>query len=576
MKKIILILGVIITTLSSCSNYIEEESLSNVPADEAYKTAAGFQLLVNSNYAWLKGIYGGNPWLFCSGTDMYSDTNKAPEPAGLSQYTTLIPISPNVEELYSSCYQQIQAVNKTLYYSTITEKVSNLNELVGEARFLRANAYFLLVQTYGGVPIINEHITSAVTSFDRNTAEEVYTQIIADLDFALANVGTAAYSTTGKVNKRAVNDLLAKVYLTRGYETFGKQTDFATAATYADAAIAGQALNVPFDQLFKPGNDLNAETIFSVQYDKNSTSTSPTTLGNRQYLYFSTYLGGSETGAPTRSNNLIVTNYTLNLFEQGDTRWNATFMTEVLRGPETQPNGTVKQVSYFPFYRSTNLSTTKVYNFFAPKWFTPADKTAYINAITLAGRKDPAFVYHDFDTAPNKGYGAEFAQGTDPKASTDEYTISVRKFDDPDPTTPIGALASSTRDIILARLGETYLIAAEAYFKAGNPTTALARLNEVRRRAGGGTAGVIPVRTTINIDVILDERARELVGEYKRWFDLKRTGTLIDRCVLYNPRITSASNFDGANGQKKILRPIPQLALNLNQNKDFPQNPAYN
>ena len=64
MKKIIVILGIIITAFSSCSDYIEEESLSNVPADATYKTASGFQLLVNSNYARLKGIYGGNPWLF--------------------------------------------------------------------------------------------------------------------------------------------------------------------------------------------------------------------------------------------------------------------------------------------------------------------------------------------------------------------------------------------------------------------------------------------------------------------------------------------------------------------------------
>ncbi|MEP6928952.1 MAG: RagB/SusD family nutrient uptake outer membrane protein [Flavobacterium sp.] len=285
MKKIIIMLGMIVTALSSCSNYIEEESLSNVPADATYKTASGFQLLINSNYAWNKSIYGGNPWMFESGTDMYAE-GRTPEPAGLSQYSLLIPTSDNVADLYGPCYQLIQSVNKAIYYSAITEQTSNLNTLIGEARFLRANAYFLLVQSYGGVAIVNEHITTPVLSFHRNTAEEVYTQIIGDLDFALANVGTTTYSTTGKVNKRAVNDLLAKVYLTRGYETFGKTDDFSKAAAYADAAIAGQALNIASDQLFKPGNDLNAETIFSVQYDKASTSTDPTKLGNNQFYYF--------------------------------------------------------------------------------------------------------------------------------------------------------------------------------------------------------------------------------------------------------------------------------------------------
>ncbi|KFF03384.1 RagB/SusD family nutrient uptake outer membrane protein [Flavobacterium reichenbachii] len=557
MKKIILILGIVVTALSSCSNYIEEESLSNVPADATYKTASGYQLLINTNYAWLKKIYGGNPWLFCSGTDMYAE-GRTPEPAGLSQYTLLIPSSSNVEELYSSCYQEIQSVNKAVYYAGLTEQTTSLNAQVGESKFLRANAYFLLVQTYGGVPIVLDNITTPALSFTRNTAEEVYTQIISDLDAALASVGTTAYATAGRVNKRAVNDLLAKVYLTRGYETFGKSDDFSKAAAYADAAIAGQALNVAFDQLFKPGNDLNVETIFSVQYDKASTSTDPTKLGNNQFYYFSSYLGGAETGAPLRSYNLCPTGYALGLYEKGDKRWEATFMTEILEGPETT-NGVTKTILYYPYYRSSNPSSLKVRHFYEPKWFTPADKTTWLAA--NASRLSSTFVYH-----PWGEYSAEHTL----IKNLDCYTIPVKKFDDPDPTTPSSTGAVSTRDIILSRLGETYLVAAEAYLKAGVPTTGLDRLNEVRRRAGVANATL----AQFNIDYILDERGRELLGEYHRWFDLKRTGTLVARASAYNYKIKQA-NFVGVDGKLKILRPIPQTALDLNQNKDFPQNPGY-
>ncbi len=569
MKKTIILLGLIVTAFSSCNNYIDEESLSNVPADATYKTAKGFQLLVNSDYARLKNIYGGEPWLFCSGTDMYSE-GPTPEPAGLSQYAQLTPSSAGVDQLYLSCYQAIQSVNKTIYYSTITEQTSNVPVLIGEAKFIRGLAYFLLVQTYGGVPIVDQNITTAETSFDRNSAEEVYTHIIKDLDESLASVGTTLYSTTGRVNKRAVQDLLAKVYLTRGYETFGKSTDFATAATYADAAIGGQALTIAFDQLFKPGNDLNLETIFSVQYDKASTSTSPGTLGNSQFYYFSSYLGGSETGAPLRSKNLIATNYALNLFEKGDKRWDATFMTEMVQGTETT-NGVSKTVLYYPFYRSTAPATLKVRHYYAPKWYTAADRTAWETA--NASRKATTFDYHPFGE-----YGAEFVQ-TGNGGTKDGFGIPVRKFDDPDPTTPAGTATAnlvSTRDIIVSRLAETYLVAAEAYFKAGNTATALDRINEVRFRAGGRVAGVVPNLTTIDINAILDERGRELLGEYSRWFDLKRTGTLVARATAYNPKIKALSNpFVGVGGALKILRPIPQSALDLNQNKNFPQNPGY-
>ncbi|MCP2028666.1 hypothetical protein L1276_003836 [Flavobacterium sp. HSC-32F16] len=557
MKKIIIMLGIIAVSVSSCSDYIEEDSRSFVPADATYKTASGFQLLVNTNYAWLKSIYGGNPWLFEAGTDMYAE-GRSPEPAGLSQYTLLIPSSDNVADLYTPCYQLIQSVNKTIYYSTITDQTSILNAQVGEARYLRAQAYFLLVQTYGGVPVVNEHIITPVLSFTRNTAEEVYTQIISDLDFALANVGTAAYSTAGKVNKRAVNDLLAKVYLTKGYESFGKADDFSKAAAYADAAIAGQTLAIAFDQLFKPGNDLNAETIFSVQYDKASTSTDPTKLGNNQFYYFSSYLGGAETGAPLRSYNLCPTDYALGLYEKGDKRWDATFMTEIVEGPETT-NGVTKTILYYPYYRSSNPASLKVRHFYEPKWFTPADRLTWETA--NASRKAATFVYHPW---------GEYSAAHTLIKNLDCYTIPVKKFDDPDPTTPSSTGPVSTRDIIVSRLGETYLIAAEAYLKAGVPSTGLDRLNEVRRRAGVANATL----GEFNIDYILDERGRELLGEYKRWFDLKRTGTLVARASAHNYKI-KAANFVGIDGQLKILRPIPQTVLDLNQNKSFPQNLGY-
>jgi hypothetical protein len=138
-----------------------------------------------------------------------------------------------------------------------------------------------------------------------------------------------------------------------------------------------------------------------------------------------------------------------------------------------------------------------------------------------------------------------------------------------------------THDLFLARLGETYLIAAEAYFKQNQLTVATDRINEVRRRAAmpGHEADMVITEGDIDIDFILDERARELAGEGFRWFDLKRTGKLIERTQLYNPEIKAifdAGNdpFMGANGNYKILRPIPLSAIALDAG-DYPQNPAY-
>lgn len=553
MKKIIVIIGILVTTLNSCSSFIEEDNRSYASAEEYFLTATGFESLVNTNYSTLKDIYGGDPWLFEAGTDMYSE-GRTVEPDGLSKYLNLNSSSQGVDYLYRTCYAAIQQANKGLYFSTVTEKSSTLNNRIGELKFLRAHAYFLLVQTYGGVPIVLDNINSTVLSFDRNTDEQVYTQILKDLEEALPAVSTAAYS--GRVNKRAVQHLLAKVYLTRGYETFGKTTDFSTAATLADEAINGQALSVTFDNVVKPGNEMNAETVFSVQFSAATNATGTTTLGNSQCYYFGPYLGGAEVSgkAPLRSYNLCPTVYALSLYEKGDQRWKGTFMDEVY----------TRYYDYFDVAVKTGL---KLKHFYEPSWFTttPVTGDRDVWKATNASRMDAGFIYHNWGTYSSSA-----------NVATDYNTIPVRKFDDP--KAPIGTATNtrvSTRDFIVSRLGETYLIAAEAYLKAGVPTTALARLNEVRKRAGGGTAGVIPVATTININTILDERARELLGEYHRWFDLKRTGTLVERTVLYNPKITNSAVFNGLNGQLKILRPIPQSVLDLNRSSNFKQNPAY-
>lgn len=553
MKKIIVTLALLVVTLNSCSSFIEEDNRSYASAEQYFLTAPGFESLVNTNYSQQKDIYGGDPWLFEAGTDMYSE-GRTVEPDGLSKYLNLNSSSQGVDQLYRTCYAAIQQANKGLYYSNITEQSSTLETRKGELKFLRANAYFLLVQTYGGVPVVLENINNAILSFDRNTAQEVYTQILKDLNEALPAVSSAAY--TGRVTKRAVQDLLAKVYLTRGYESFGSASDFLTAATLADQAINGQALNVTFENVVKPGNEMNAETIFSVQFSAATNATSTTTLGNSQCYYFSSYLGGAEVSgkAPLRSYNLCPTPYALGLYEKGDQRWKGTFMDEIY-------------TRYYDYYDVAVKTGLKLKHFYEPSWFTTTAVTGDRDVwkAANASRMDTGFIYHNWGTYSSAS-----------NVASDYNTIPVRKFDDS--KAPFGTLTAnrvSTRDFIIARLGETYLVAAEAYLKVGNLATALDRLNEVRRRAGGGVAGVIPVATTIDINTILDERARELLGEYHRWFDLKRTGTLVARTVLYNPKITSASVFNGLNGQLKILRPIPQSALDLNRSSNYPQNPAY-
>ncbi|SNR30856.1 RagB/SusD family nutrient uptake outer membrane protein [Lutibacter flavus] len=542
MKKLI-ILGILALTFSSCSDFIEEDNLASADAESTYKTAAGFNLLVNANYSQLREIYGDDAYVFCAGTDLYAvGSGRGSEPDGLSEYTQLNSSSTDVDQLYISCYKAVRAANTALFYSDITEQTNDLNTLIGEVKYLRANAYFLLVQTYGGVGIVTEYVDYPQLSFDRDSAEEVYNLIISDLEAALNAVSTSSYN--GRVNKRAVQHLLAKVYLTRAYESFADTSDFATAASYADDAIAGEALTIPFDELWFPGNEMNTETLFSVQFSESSISSDPENLGHKQGNWFGPYLGGSENvengivNAPWRSYTLLATDFALDLFSSDDERYNATFMTEVY-------------MKYYDEFRVDDKSGLEIRHYYTPKWATQAEVDAYAIA-------HPEAQIHLWGT-----YAASVV-------SSDYQTIPAKKFDDPKAPFANGSNRVGTRDIILSRLGETYLIAAEAYLNT-NPATGLDRLNAVRERAGAEPATI----GEFDIDYVLDERARELFGEYHRWFDLKRTEKLVERASLHNYLIEE-SNFNGANGELKILRPIPQSALDLNQNKDFAQNPAYN
>jgi starch-binding outer membrane protein, SusD/RagB family len=538
--------------LASCQDFLEEENRSNMVSDEYYGTAEGYDKLVNAAYSTLRTVYR-EPWLFAAGTDLFVEGRDV-QPKGISEYRELTPEEGSVETFYRNAYAAIQVCNTALYFNDKTASTPNLAARKGEVQFLRAYYYFLLVQHFGGVALVTDRFTEPLPGFERSSAQEVYAFIISEMEAALAQVPENP-SEFGRVSKRAVRHFLAKVYLTRGYEAFGSTQDFTQAATLADAAIAGQALSISFEDLFFPGNERNAEVLFSIQYDPGSIQ-NPQSGGHNQNYWFGPYMGGQGAvqGYPQRSYTLMPTLYLFDVFTQQDARFEATFMIEYYQ-------------RYYDYYDKRNeRENLNVRFYYAPKWASsPADIAAWRAA------------------NPTRRNGAQvipYSPAWEASSSTtlDNAVPAVKKFDDP---RAVFGNSSGTRDIYLARLGETYLIAAEAYYKLGDNPTAAQRINEVRRRAAkpGTEAMMLITPAQVTIDFILDERARELAGEYLRWFDLKRTGTLMDRTRLYNRDIRNWYNrgidpFQGAGGAFKILRPIPSRALLLNEGA-FEQNPGF-
>lgn len=284
-----------------------------------------------------------------------------------------------------------------------------------------------------------------------------------------------------------------------------------------------------------------------------------------QQSMFGVYLGGAEEKNKYNAGYLAPTVRLHQLFEKGDGRYAGTFMLEL-------------HEYYYDYYTSPTTSPMKF--FYAPSWMTDEDieawkaKTPTVNEKTKVIKMQP------------EGLDRFGASNSYADKCTQDYGVAcIKKFDDP--SSPF-SMNGSTHDIILARLGETYLVAAEAYVKMNQPGKAKEKVDAVRKRAAEAGYDLSVPESKLSgeagIDFILDERARELAGEMHRWMDLKRTGRLIEyvangtyngkTCKGYNHDNIKVSDFQGTDGNYKILRPIPLDAINRNK-ETVAQNPGF-
>lgn len=550
MKKIIYLLSVVSMLFTTgCADFLTENNKSNAEAEKYYSTTAGYESLINACYSSLRDVYGDAAVeMYVAGTDIFKVARAGLQSQGLGNYQSLTPADNTVKAYYTILYQSIKRCNDAIYYG---EKYKMSVTRIAEARFLRAFFYFHLVQQFGDVSLVTEVLTTPITSYERKPAEEVYKFILAEMGSALNNLPSTA---ANRLSKRVAQHYLSLVYLTRGYESYGIAADNDSAVAYATKAINGQALNLPFDGntgIFFPGNEKNAEILFAVQYS--ATSLAAVDKANPQASFYGAYLGGADgavnDGMPYMNTRLKPTMRLYNLLaaDANDKRFAGTFMQELYGVVST---GKCSFYSYFKKY--TTLNTVEVLMYYPKPGATQADVDAWKAA------------------NPTKRNAATIKwPGTDnwQKGDLDKDYPCIKKFSDPD--APFNTQASR-RDIFLARLAECYLVRAEAYVRLNKLTEATADINVVRTRASATNI----TSTNATIDYILDERAREFAGEYNRWYDLKRTGKLVQLVTAYNPDVPTDANMKGADGNYKILRPIPQDALGLNT-ANVKQNPGY-
>ncbi|MGF2410990.1 RagB/SusD family nutrient uptake outer membrane protein [Ferruginibacter sp.] len=617
----------------SCKKFIKEELVTTLTEDY-YKTDNGLLDLVKSAYTPLKWKFEGEQSfsLWNYGLDEFAVGDQL-NSAQFNSYGSELNSNGAdgfLNNLWINYYAGINRCNlgiENISAYTNADATSALgtqakrDQKIAELKFLRAYYYFTMVQQMGGVPVVTTASRELRSEFSRNTVAQVYEQVISDFRAAGLVLPWKQTAEFGRASKAAAYHFLAKVYLTRGSAVTDqrgqKPTDMDSAIVFADSVIrlSGHALEANYGSLFNASyathsvpragtdgtppvgsianiiaNNNSNEIIFSAQF---SQITALSGLNNTVHLYFgSQYDAGMPgmardlfNGRPFR--RLRPTDYTIDVFDwANDSRFFKTFQTAFYRN--------VTSNSGLPLYTAANAPTPDVVG-------KPRIGIGDTASLFIVNKPDSASALLT-STIAGYRYYATFARYKKTSATatpTSDFTaakyLHMIKWMDPVriPGSTAGVNeAKGIRNGTLARLGETYLILAEAYGRKGDYTNALLNVNIVRSRAAyksgetknpsnymfygkpindvtstapamqatatlfntNAPSELYPVSVTSTTDrfihFMLNERTRELCGELIRWDDLARTETFYTRTKLFNTTATFVAPYHK-------LRPIP-------------------
>jgi hypothetical protein len=551
---------------TGCDDFLEEKEVPRITSD-FYSTKQGVIAAIDATYSYARFGVGGEFTNILTelGNDLTTGATGALAYPTNRYSATLSPTLGGLYSLWDNHYKAIGVTNLVLASlpdMNMTEEEKKA--YAAEERLFRAWFYFDLVQQFGRIPLVLEAIYEPRTNFERAPVADVYEQIITDLRYSEENLReTASGNDQGKATKYAAAHLLSKVYLTRGSanedQRGQKSTDMDSTLYYAKKVIESGKYSLlnNYSDLWDIKNMGNNEVIFSVQF---TLETLYNGSGNLSHLYWASIYEDTPDKAMVR-----------------DTE-----------------NGRP-----YRFHRATNKTLFELFDRKNDSRFYKSFKWVYYcnratDAIALG---DTAMYYSLNPPKTDRTYNYDYYQWNkdDPNKNNDHFPPLIKYFD---PLRRAMNDAGGVREWVRMRLGETYLLAAEAAGRKGDYVTAAFYINEVRKRAAwkdgetkmsqywveeGGmvndTHSTYPeIEITVDdlknnfVDFILNERGRELLGEYMRWEDLVRCEKLVEYVTLYNP--DAAPNIKDYHK----LRPIPQThidRLNPRGTDQEEQNPGY-
>ena len=530
-------------TCGGCTDFLTSDNPSAI-TDQYYNTLDGQQRLLTDMYSKYRTVYGTGQLQYY-GTDMYMAVTESPDEKMFGGYDKSFNSTAGVVGSYwSTLYKIVQEGNTLLNRCTPGIAGDQYASITAQGRFLRVLAYYYLVETFGPVPLLTEENTGVIEHAERTPEKDIYAFMVSELG-DIVDVLPDRPAESGRLCNAAVLQLQGKVLLTRAYKEFAEPGDFEAAAKCFDRIIDDPEQNFhlleSYADVFAEENQGNAEVIWAIQYgtDKNYLGS-----GNSQHLLFGFNI------VALRPDLFDKVQKDYSAMQRG--YWIIPQVHEWFTDPvlDARYDATFKREFYVNNAASEHYGELGLY---FPRWNDDSgdDKGAL-----------ECYPYKDGDTYnwyPNSTALTILQSGSD-------FMPIVQKFKESN----IDWGGAGTREDIVMRVGDTYLLSAEAWLGAGDATKALLRINDLRMRAASDASRREEMKLdAVDLDVILDERGRELLGEHDRWFDLKRTGKLIERAYRYNPFV---SYYDNLN-ENHLVRPIPQDERNkvdgLTQNEGY-------
>ena len=627
------------TAMTSCNSVLDEQPRSNF--DPTFFTdPKGIEGGLTSLYAHLRYFYGNGYYLNTleTGTDEYTYAQSADgnfKDADLSGVGSVTPTSTVAGGAWGTLFANINTASGVIENG---EAAGISPALLAEAYFFRAFDYFILVQTYGGVPLDLgagelKFNSSTVRTSVRNTVPEVYAAIFSDLEKAVNELPENP-RLTGTATKNLARLYLSKAYLTYGWwlenpnniPTYPEcSRNSSEAQSYYKKAydVAMQAINNPGPYGLQPTfydvnvatNDRNSEIMLYADHDEDEK------YGNGGAGY-----GWGNGGSPENFAYWMETwNYTEMIAKAASGATINPVQREAVQGlgrPWTRMAPVADAFIEGGVWDDAVKAIDSRYDAtFTLSYFTNWDKAGNGEPYVIGangsqikpGESYFSWVPESEDSKINYS-GADGKLGFGEMAGHPDFVVAVNHISRKKypinwklgiyRTDNNGGLGSkvnggSPRPWNVAKFSEFYLIGAEAAVKLGDQANAKKLVNVLRERAGKQTYCVnkrapqtadhsaemlAATPATITIDFILDERSREFWGEGYRWFDLVRTQKWAERASVYHIAGSGYTDKDLQEVRRDIpagyyIRPIPQGQLDgmemTDEEKANYQNPAY-